>query len=172
MFKRFSIVTALGVFLSVLFASTASASHIGFTINGVPDHQGYQCVAPCTVQAHDPDGGSYDWDFESDRHSTFVVQATGNPVSWTYQQAGAYTITQRLPDGSLASASVNVIPAEESAPEDIELVSTASGTLPLELEFTTSRRQIRYLCGGCRGEQLDRTGPDRMVLAGITTSCC
>jgi len=157
MSKRF-IIAALGVLLSAVFASSASADHVGFTINGNPN--GYTCTAPCSIEVYDPDGGSYQWDFHANDGS-FDVQATGNPVSWTYPNVGSYVITQY--DGvSSADGFVKVIPKEDSAPEDIELVSPASGPVPRVLEFTTSRKEMDFFCtvGHCEMEFVKRSGPD------------
>lgn len=156
--KRTLFVTLLGI---LLCGGIAYASHVGFTINGQPGY--YECSDPCTVKVADPDGGTdYQWDFDYASHPSFTVQVTGNPVSWTYHEPGDYTIAQSTDGGqTISTGGVRVIPSEDSAPEDIEMLSPASGPVPRVLEFTTSRPEMDFGCGfgDCEMEFVERTQP-------------
>lgn len=156
MFKRFIIAILGAILLSVVFSASVQAA--SFTMNG---NDGYiECAAPCHVEFQDLDPGSYEWDFDYNSPG-FDAMASGNPVNYTYTQLGMYQVVQQVNGQLEDSGTVNVLAPEDTVPEDIELVSPASGTLPMALRFQTTRRNLEAYCsGGCDGDYLGRTGPD------------
>lgn len=149
--------------LFLLSVPTASAS---FTINGQPAP--YNTADAVRVAVNQPvtvtsdDGQSYGWDFEYYQHAPDVVQqASGSSATWSYGTEGFNRIAQIQQGTVVSTGEVNVVSPEDAIPEDIELISSPSGPVPLEIRLRTTRRNLQAFCsGGCDGDYLGRTGPD------------
>ncbi len=117
--------------------------------------------APLSVtfmaNGQDPQGDelSYSWDFGV--ADTEADKATGNRVSYRYEQPGDYTatVTARDPGGNEGTDTVQVTVKGDTAPPaspEIEaLADPASGEAPLEVAFSTrltTRGEVKPLEGG------------------------